>query len=1140
MINRKFFFRGVFNASLGVTDFNGKLVVLFKSKTAGVFVIYALASKANYEPGLNYTIVNVSARLSAHISAEPRDITINETSTITITVTMGSTPIPGALVKLSCSGGSLSLDSGLTDSEGRLVALFTSKRPGIFIIYAKASKAGYEPGLNTTKVNVTAHPRPTGNATSTKETGTGETKKEASTGGTTGNATSTEVIGDKVAGVTSSGCKKCSGGSTGRTRVFDDGFSSAEGGRGSETPLFRVRGLPRSPYLRTSPGEIYQAGTWMPYPSNGERYSGEVINTPSLSSEILSIEIIPLVEIGGFLPVIRETSLLVIDNETLWFPSLMSFYLNGTTTKPYTVMYTPEVHDERLLFGAKCPHDPLMLQLPPSITNRTRQLAIEITRGIDGDYQKAIAIRDYLMRNYVYDENYTPAPEGWDPIDWFLFEEKRGVCANFNSAFVVLCRCVGIPARVVRGYLIRTDVADQIVKEMNAHCWAEVKFEGIGWVTFDATGGRRETEQRVTQKRTEVLKKIKTITNILSQPSIAVRGDTIYVSGTVRTIYGANVSGLYVFIYIVKDKSSPGVIIGSGNVTNGIFNITCRIPMNHSIGRFQLVAKTSGNEQYEGSMSDPEIVVVCRSRLLVNWPEKVFIGDSFEVSGTLLEDETELPIQNATISISIEGVNSTSVITGSAGNFSALFAPISRPGNYTIYVSYAGNELRLPYETKGVIQVLNANLEWVTPTAVVRGESWRMWGRVATGSRGVEGAEVFFELDGMKIMSGRTNSSGEFEFNYIVPRNMSVGVHNARVILPEANLTIQKIVTIFAKTKIDVKLPEEIESGKNLLLNISLFDDLNQTVAEKELIITISSKAGTLLLKNYTNKNGFLLVNIAPPMNRSVNTVNVEIVFPGSDYYLYSRASGSVKVVHSPTIQPLILLGIAAVAYFSLTGVILTAKKKQTVRGEAVQMEQEFRLTGVPKVEPANKPEVYLMFPSIKEQLPLLWGVGDPLTVNVVCLGPIPKGSSLEVTVDGRKYVFDECKREQSFVVSFYAKGVSVITAKIVNNNDVISETKAMIKIVDYREEISSMHDILVRILKEYGISLENTLTFREELSRIFNFSGKEISEVMVKFYSILEKVSYSLQPISRGDYEGAYFLLMSIKAAFTSKVNSK
>ncbi|MEM1523379.1 MAG: Ig-like domain-containing protein, partial [Thermofilaceae archaeon] len=166
----------------------------------------------------------IVGNLSVHISAEPRDITINETSIITITVTMGSTPIPGALVKLSCSRGTLSRDSGLTDSEGRLVALFTSNSPGIFVIYAKASKDGYKPGINFTRVNVTVHPRPSGNATSTKEAGTGETKKEASTEGTTGNTTSTEVIGDKLAGVTSSGCKKCSGGSTGRTRVFDDGF----------------------------------------------------------------------------------------------------------------------------------------------------------------------------------------------------------------------------------------------------------------------------------------------------------------------------------------------------------------------------------------------------------------------------------------------------------------------------------------------------------------------------------------------------------------------------------------------------------------------------------------------------------------------------------------------------------------------------------------------------------------------------------------------------------------------------------------------------------------------------------------------------------------------------------------------------
>ena len=57
----------------------------------------------------------------------------------------------------------------------------------------------------------------------------------------------------------------------------------------------------------------------------------------------------------------------------------------------------------------------------------------------------------------------------------------------FSSAFVVLARSVGIPARVVSGWAIGQTDDEQIVYLDQAHQWAEVALDGIGWVTFEPT-----------------------------------------------------------------------------------------------------------------------------------------------------------------------------------------------------------------------------------------------------------------------------------------------------------------------------------------------------------------------------------------------------------------------------------------------------------------------------------------------------------------------------------------------------------------------------------------------------------------------------------------------------------------------------
>ncbi|MBI1276735.1 MAG: DUF3488 domain-containing protein [Anaerolineaceae bacterium] len=131
-------------------------------------------------------------------------------------------------------------------------------------------------------------------------------------------------------------------------------------------------------------------------------------------------------------------------------------------------------------------------QLPESVTERTRELALQITQDKTTTYDKVIAVRDYVMNTYPYDYFPPPQEPNSDAVDQFLFVDKRGVCEHFTSAMVVLLRAAGIPARFVVGYGSGTYNAITGYYEVHAndaHAWVEVYFPGVEWVPFDPTPG---------------------------------------------------------------------------------------------------------------------------------------------------------------------------------------------------------------------------------------------------------------------------------------------------------------------------------------------------------------------------------------------------------------------------------------------------------------------------------------------------------------------------------------------------------------------------------------------------------------------------------------------------------------------------
>lgn len=99
---------------------------------------------------------------------------------------------------------------------------------------------------------------------------------------------------------------------------------------------------------------------------------------------------------------------------------------------------------------------------------------------------------DRLLALFNQQFTYTLQPPvlGTHSVDEFLWQSKAGFCEHFASSFVFMLRAVGIPARVVVGYQggeLNTLDDYVMVRQMDAHAWAEVWLPEQGWVRFDPT-----------------------------------------------------------------------------------------------------------------------------------------------------------------------------------------------------------------------------------------------------------------------------------------------------------------------------------------------------------------------------------------------------------------------------------------------------------------------------------------------------------------------------------------------------------------------------------------------------------------------------------------------------------------------------
>jgi hypothetical protein len=415
---------------------------------------------------------------------------------------------------------------------------------------------------------------------------------------------------------------------------------------GADSPLFEIWGAPMTQYLRWTVGETYEDGQWDRYEWREPiAYKGEILGTNvSLESnlDIITYGVHPLFNLTTFAPVTLNALQISFEEIIFRYPSLQIYSSIQAFITPYDVTYALYNFSLDTVKSATFRYYEEYQQVPNGLRSLLYPYGSSIIEGIESPYERLKTLERHLRENFEYGADFEPVPEGIDPVEWFLFNQTKGTCAHFNSAFVLLARSLDLPVRVVAGFLMVPDLTYQRVMPNKGHLWAEAYFEGLGWITFDAT------PERYIEKPVG-MNKIPTVTEIIYNPNTTLKDDYFNVSGTVGTQNGTDVTGLTVEIFLKVEKNETGVRVGVGMVEDGLYQITCKVKPDMQVGDYHLVAKTLPNEIYSGSNSDPDIRVMTRTEASIDAPSEVYVGEPIAFSGTLLDSTNGEPVVNETV-----------------------------------------------------------------------------------------------------------------------------------------------------------------------------------------------------------------------------------------------------------------------------------------------------------------------------------------------------------------------------------------------------------------------------------------------------------------------------------------------------------
>ncbi len=226
----------------------------------------------------------------------------------------------------------------------------------------------------------------------------------------------------------------------------------------------------RVTYTLTVPADAVPAGEkvrcWLPFPHRkiGRQTDIELLSTSpakyemSAPGETHSTLYMEQKAVAGKATVFSETFEYVSHGQKFSLDSIQPYDTKSAMYKHYTAERLPHI----------------------AFTPELRALADSLTRGISSPVERARSIFTYINDHYPWASarEYSTIP----CIPMYVLQNRHGDCGQVSLLFITLCRLAGIPAHFQSGFMMHPGAA-------NLHDWAEIYFEGIGWVPVDQSFG---------------------------------------------------------------------------------------------------------------------------------------------------------------------------------------------------------------------------------------------------------------------------------------------------------------------------------------------------------------------------------------------------------------------------------------------------------------------------------------------------------------------------------------------------------------------------------------------------------------------------------------------------------------------------
>jgi Transglutaminase-like superfamily len=128
------------------------------------------------------------------------------------------------------------------------------------------------------------------------------------------------------------------------------------------------------------------------------------------------------------------------------------------------------------------------LTVPADVPPVLRALARVAAGQGTGPFQQAALLQHYLATNFQFDPRVPPG-HSLAHMEHFVADTRRGTSEQFAATFVLAARLLGLPSRVVVGFVPQAaaGAATVAVTGRQALAWGEIRFDDVGWLPFFPT-----------------------------------------------------------------------------------------------------------------------------------------------------------------------------------------------------------------------------------------------------------------------------------------------------------------------------------------------------------------------------------------------------------------------------------------------------------------------------------------------------------------------------------------------------------------------------------------------------------------------------------------------------------------------------